>query len=190
MPEAHTQDQLPDGWMGKRPVAWLSRMATNHRRIIEVGVWKGRTTKLLAQSNSRAKVWAVDHWKGVPDDPDQQESLYEAADATGDAVYADFCRNLRTEIDAGQVIPVRMDTAAAAAHLLAKHGRKFGMVFLDADHRYEAIHADILAYRQLLHRGGLLCGHDYSERWPGVVRAVDELVPNRVVHSSIWSVVV
>lgn len=190
-PEAHTQDALPDGWMGKKPVRWLERQAARHRRIVEVGVWKGRTTKLLAQTtNRRAKIWAIDHWKGVPDDPNQQATLYEAADASGDAVYAEFCQNLKVEIAAGRVLAVRLDTKAAAAHLLETRGRTFDMIFLDADHRYEAIRADIEAFTPLLVRGGLLCGHDYSERWPGVVQAVDELVPQREVYSSIWSAVV
>jgi predicted O-methyltransferase YrrM len=56
-------------------------------------------------------------------------------------------------------------------------------VFIDAEHTYEALSADIAAWLPKLKPGGLLCGHDYSkpgERsalgWPGVVRAVDEFV--------------
>lgn len=52
---------------------------------------------------------------------------------------------------------------------------KYDFVFIDADHSYEAVRADITAWRPLTR---FLCGHDYgTEKWPGVTRAVDELCP-------------
>lgn len=188
--EAHpATDELPEGWMGKRPSRWLQKRARKRSRIIEVGVWKGRTTALLARSAPwSARIWAVDNWRGTPDDEGQHALYSEQADETGDAVYYEFYKNLETPIQAGRVFPVRMDSVAAADHLLAQYGRTFDMVFLDADHRYEAVRADIVAYSRLLIPGGLLCGHDYSERWPGVVQAVDEFFPHRKKRSTIWSV--
>jgi hypothetical protein len=58
-----------------------------------------------------------------------------------------------------------------------------------AIHDYGKVKEDILAWRPLLVPGGLLCGHDYSwEEWGvGVIRAVDELLPDRQVGpESIW----
>lgn len=49
------------------------------------------------------------------------------------------------------------------------------IVFLDADHSYEAVIADILAWMPRVKPGGLLCGHDYHHpHYPGVKRAVTE----------------
>lgn len=188
--EAHAAtDELPEGWMGRKPSKWLSHEARRHKRIVEVGVWKGRTTALLAKhSKKSARIWAVDHWKGTPDDENQHALYSEQADATGEAVFAEFARNLSGHIRSGRVIPVRMGSIEAAKYLFEAFGPTFDMVFIDADHRYEAVHEDILAYSEILAPGGLLCGHDYSERWPGVVRAVDELLPHREKYSSIWSV--
>lgn len=175
--------------MGKRPRKWLAAMAKRHQRIIEVGVWKGKTTQILAR-NTRGRVWAVDHWMGTPHDPDQH-ALYEAAVSSGrKTVRREFMRNLHDYITRGRVHVVDMDSAAAAEHLFEIHGPSFDMVFIDADHSYEACARDIAAYRQCLRSGGLLCGHDYKESYPGVMRAVDEAFGGAAIvgPASIWSV--
>jgi hypothetical protein len=46
------------------------------------------------------------------------------------------------------------------------------MVFLDADHSYESTKQDILWAQRV--GAKIICGHDYSSRFPGVVRAVEE----------------
>lgn len=48
-------------------------------------------------------------------------------------------------------------------------------VFIDADHSYEAVKADIAAWTPKVRKGGWVLGHDWNEkRFPGVVRAVTE----------------
>jgi hypothetical protein len=64
----------------------------------------------------------------------------------------------------------------------------FDAVFIDGDHSYEGVKADIAAWRPKTK--GLLCGHDYGKSdLPGVTQAVDEAfgVPERG-SGSIWFV--
>ncbi len=50
-------------------------------------------------------------------------------------------------------------------------------VFIDADHSYEGVKADITAWWPKMVRGGIFSGHDYrEERGYGVKQAVDEFV--------------
>ena len=54
----------------------------------------------------------------------------------------------------------------------------FDFVFIDADHRYESVKADILGWMPKVRKGGVIAGHDYKwpgKRHPGVKRAVDEV---------------
>jgi hypothetical protein len=50
-------------------------------------------------------------------------------------------------------------------------------VHLDARHDYESVKADIEAWLPKVKAGGWLTGDDYDEaKWPGVVKAVGELL--------------
>jgi hypothetical protein len=63
--------------------------------------------------------------------------------------------------------------------------KSFDMVFIDAEHTYEALVKDILHWKSKAKI--LLCGHDYSNAWPNVMRAVnEELGGPDEVHGSIW----
>ena len=167
-----------DGWMGKKSLRWLARMARGPQRVAEVGVWMGRSTKALAHRNTGI-IWAVDTWEGVPDDSMQSELYTDPEHA-----HLQFQHHLRNEIATGQVVPLRMTSLDAAAQLLAD-GVRLDMVFVDADHRYEACRDDIRAWSALVKRGGIIAGHDYG--WPGVNRAVKEELPQHEnVVQAIW----
>lgn len=163
------------GWMTAPELEWLSNAAKDRQVIVEVGSWKGRSTKALAAS-SPGVVYVIDHWQGSKDELDS--SHVEAVRNGSDWLYGVFSTNLATEISTGKVVPIRSDSEKAVPILeRALGGRKADMIFIDCDHSYEAVRRDILAYRPLLTDGGLLCGHDYEEGGPGVIQAVNELVP-------------
>lgn len=158
---------------------WLEKKARKARRIVEVGAFAGATTVRLARATC-GRIWAVDHWQGVPNDPLQAGIYRDPAKSE-----AKFRERLAIPIQEGRVIVVKKESTAAAALLGAQHGRSFDLVFLDADHSYHAVKADILAWRPLVKRGGILCGHDIS--WPGVRWAVEELIPRfRRGAGTIW----
>jgi len=48
-------------------------------------------------------------------------------------------------------------------------------IYIDADHSYYAVRADIEAWSDKVKLGGILCGHDYDRHHPGVVEAADEI---------------
>ena len=53
----------------------------------------------------------------------------------------------------------------------------FNWVYIDADHSYEAVKADLAACRAVLKPGGILAGHDYVNMPHfGVIAAVEELI--------------
>lgn len=169
--------------MSTAELMWLHAQGATRQKIIEVGSWKGRSTCALAAHG--ATVYAVDTWEGVPHDPATQENWYPEAAASPEAVYREFIENtIGLKVDV-----FRMSSHAAAALLMVGYGPVFDMVFIDADHAYDAVRDDILNYRPLLKPGGLLCGHDYIPACSGVVQAVTELVPDATIGpDSIWSV--
>jgi predicted O-methyltransferase YrrM len=67
----------------------------------------------------------------------------------------------------------------------------FDLCYIDGDHSYEAVKADIFACKSLVHTGGYIGGHDYG--WwhcPGVKQAVDEIFgqPDKTFQDTSWVV--
>lgn len=61
-------------------------------------------------------------------------------------------------------------------------------VFIDGDHEFASVLADLDAVRSLMSPHTLLCGHDIrnAERWPGVRSAVDWFIQDYHVRANIW----
>lgn len=52
-------------------------------------------------------------------------------------------------------------------------------VFIDGDHRYEAVYEDIVEWSKIVKKGGIVAGHDYvknDKNKYGVIEAVDRFV--------------
>jgi len=69
-------------------------------------------------------------------------------------------------------VPFHM-TSLEAAKFIAHP--MFDFVFIDADHTYQAVKDDILAWRPKVKPGGWLCGHDFANPKDQVQQAVEEL---------------
>lgn len=159
--------------MSEKELTWLSEQASRHYAIVEIGSWQGRTTVALAD-NTPGSVTAVDTWKGSVE---HQKAL---AKQPQDWLYEQFLKHVAGRAN---VRAIRQPSLEAAASI----GETFDMIFIDASHDYENVKADILAWRPLLRKGGLFCGHDFDAGRVGVVKAVSELVSNvRLVAGSIW----
>jgi predicted O-methyltransferase YrrM len=64
-------------------------------------------------------------------------------------------------------------------------------VFIDADHSRAAVAEDIKRWAPKVRPGGWVGGHDYSQKWPGVIAAVwDSFRPRdiKLYDGTIWGV--
>lgn len=106
--------------------------------------------------------YAVDTWAGgknLPKDLSPEDRL------------ARFKANVARNVPDPFVEAIWMPSLEAAATF---GDDSVDLVYLDADHRYEAVRADIAAWWPKVKPGGLLMGHDYGPGSPGVMRAVEE----------------
>lgn len=125
--------------------------ANGWRRGAELGVDKGILTgMLLRQCPTLERLVAVD----VFPDLHRSRRVFEMAD------------------EMGSRLDITHATTVEAAKLY--EDGSFDFVFIDADHSYEAVRADIAAWAPKVRVGGWLGGHDYHPRkFPGVVKVVD-----------------
>jgi hypothetical protein len=170
---------------------WLAERASKANVVVEIGSWKGRSTKALAMATPGV-VYSVDHWLAEAPPSDASKAFYdwkEVSKRGSAALRAEFETNLAPEISAGKCIPTGLPSAKALPVVLEKlGGRKIDMIFIDADHDYEMVKQDIQLWAPHVAPDGLLSGHDYHTYWPGVLKAVKELVLNHtsLPETTIW----
>lgn len=132
----------------------------------------GMTTLVLAELFER--VYVVDTFEGNPED-----HLGATAKSMGkNAVFAQFIENVKPYAD--KVHP-RVCESVKAAGLMTE---KADLIFIDANHEYENVKADIEAWWPHVVQGGILCGHDYHSHG-GVRQAVEEFGKDGVT-ANVW----
>ena len=102
--------------------------------------------------------------------------------------YAAFLDNMRRCGLSDDVRPIREVSWQAASHF---PDGSVDFAFIDADHAYGSVVRDIEAWLPKIKPNGILAGHDYDPpRHGGVVRAVNELFPNRFTleEGNVWCV--
>jgi hypothetical protein len=152
------------GWMTPDQLSWLSAQAARMQSVAEVGSLYGRSSfALLTACNG--PVHCIDPWPG---------HRYDS--------FRDECGHFPN------LVAIREFSPAAAEQV-----PDVDMVFLDGDHEYERVLADIEAWLPRARK--LLCGHDYGHPdHPGVAKAVEETFGDRVVLAGpghlagIWTV--
>jgi len=147
---------------------------------VEVGVAFGSMSAWLMRQFSRLYLTSVDSFCEY----DPHDSLTPLMASHGNELHRLVLRRLSSEF--GERSTLLRLTSVMAAKTFADASQDF--VFIDADHRKESVAADIKAWREKVKPGGLLCGHDYSPRFQGVVDAVTEELGSVEVHepSTIW----
>lgn len=163
-----------DVWILQELAASLSHQAST--AIVEIGSWTGRTALTMLDACPRAKVYCVDHWQGTIGD----DSGDIASRLSGDAVFSAFTNNVRQHLLTG-IIPCR----GTSEQWAAVWPFQADMIFIDADHSYEACRQDIRQWMPHVRPGGILAGHDYNI-FPGVNQAVNELEKFCHAGRSIW----
>ena len=118
---------------------------------VEVGVERGVHAKMLCQRIPGLTLYCIDPWRFEPGYRDHvpQERLDS------------FYEETRRRLDQFSVYVWR-ETSADAASFFSPYDR-LDFVYLDGDHRPEAVRADIAAWLPKIALGGVLCGHDYDE---------------------------
>lgn len=161
-----------------RDAAQLSMLLSTFSRLIkrdlfiEVGGWKGELSRTMAIIFKHVIV--IDSW---PKDPETE---------TPDKVSV---RRVFLESIAPykNISLLSMDGLAAAA-LFARGVAD--CVYIDDMHDYENMIPRLPAWERVVSVGGVIAGHDYSDKFPGVRQAVNEKYGqiDRLLPDTTWMV--
>ena len=157
-----------DGWPGELPTLYADAVRNAPVRgshFVEVGCWKGSSAAAMCveiiNSGKSIKFDCVDKW------PDYNNN------------YQQFVSNLEPVRDYYRAI--RLPSVEAAPRY---EDNSLDFVCIDAGHSYSDVRDDINAWLPKVKSGCLLAGDDYM--WPGVNRAVNELLPGFEHWRNTW----
>jgi len=151
--------------------------------IVEIGSWKGGSSVELAKANKKyekkASLYCIDTW-------DYREG-YNHPElcklAKGEDIYEAFKNNMRD-------YSCTVLKGLSEMFLKQFENESVDLIFLDADHSYEAVKQDISNWWLKLRHDGIFCGHDYGRTEYGVTEAVNEFWDNvENPARSMWKVV-
>lgn len=149
------------------------------RTFVEVGCKAGGTTAYLLDHFPELRAIAIDPWAPMPNEAEDY-SDHDFAE-----IEKTFWKNIGANTD-------RVEMWRQTSEYSAKcHYGNADIVFIDAGHDFESCLADINAWYPLVREGGYLCGHDYQQKFPGVMRAVAQSFPLlrvAVCPDSVWVV--
>jgi predicted O-methyltransferase YrrM len=139
--------------------------------IVEVGTWVGnnavRMSDLLDSLGVEHRIFCVDTFAGSRNDVTGQ-----IADQNGGSMYRQFLAN--TQHKGAKIISIIADSLKGPS----KVPFDADYIFIDADHDFEAVAADIATWWPKLKDGGFIVGHDYA-CYPGVQGAWEDVVVGR-----------
>lgn len=152
--------------------------------FVEVGCKEGRTSGHVLRTVPGSSVIAIDPWIAQPQNVEGDEDRETYQDWDFGKIEAQFWEQI------GENRPrcsmMRTTSLEAATKII---DRSCDMVFIDALHDYQSVKEDIAAWLPKVRRGGVLAGHDFNHKWPGVERAVAEsfdLMEVGVGPDSVW----
>lgn len=160
-----------DGWMSEQELVWLAERASEHKLIVEVGSYLGRSTRSLLD-NTTGIVYAFDDWQGPRDAYIEDRKQ----------IFPQFCKNMDSYLNTDKLHLIIADYAQAYGHCPLHPD----MVFIDGSHEYEDVKRDIEYWKTKLIPGGLICGHDIN--WETVSNAVYEVLGDvhAIPDGTIW----
>jgi len=153
--------EFANGWFWPEEGEWYKKMCQKiqNGKIIEIGSWEGLSLSYIKSTiqTNNNKIWSVEI--------NCNKRLAENTEKWGIEL---ICKS---SVDASLTFPNGF----------------FDLIYIDASHQYEDVKADILAWMPKLRIGGIIAGHDYDHFWPGVAKAVNELIPSRSLEGRNWS---
>lgn len=149
----------------------------------EVGVWKGQFSQRILKVARPSTLHLIDPWRLVPNHPSRcWGSNSSATQADLDQVYEGVRATFAEGIRSGRVVLHRLPSIDAVAEI---PDASLDFVYLDGDHRYEAVLRDLNAWWPKLKPSGTLIGDDFDlpkSLWgDGVTQAAREFAAQRGV---------
>lgn len=145
----------------------LAKRGPGDGTVVEIGSFLGRSTIFLAsgsKSGGRGKIYSIDPHKGA----------FAIGRRFSGPTYQQYLKNLSTSKVKGSVISIR----SLSTEAIKKWNKPIRLLFIDGNHTYAAVKADILHWEPFLVQGGVIVMHDALNPAVGPSKAIVKLLLN------------
>lgn len=166
------QQMRPEGEM-KSGLFDFCRELPRDWHVVELGCYAGESSNIFADHFRDGVLFCIDPWeKGIgPEGENWSVDKYNAgivaAEKMFDSMRLSYPHLYKLKGFDKEFVDMFAD-------------RSLDLVYVDCDHTYESTKEIIERWLPKIKLGGIISGHDYFTDTPGVIRAVDELVPRMV----------
>lgn len=128
--------------------------------LIEIGSYSGDSTEIFCRYFKH--VIAIDPWMSNVGGITNKVDMCTIFDMFKDKVKD--CKNLTIMqgFSYNQCVKIK--------------NKSVDMVYIDGSHKYIDVKCDIANYLPKIKSGGIISGHDYCNKFPGVMKAVEEML--------------
>ena len=142
------------------------RYVGHNGTVVEVGSWMGTSSQALAKGILKychgAKLYCVDIF---------DSSYYASTPGLEKGAKKDIRKIFEKNMRDYPHITLQEDSILASKRFSPE---SVDFLFIDGNHSYEGVKADIEAWHPKLKPGAILCGHDFGGGYDGVTKAVKE----------------
>lgn len=168
------------GWFDKRNREQLSMLIEqyNVQTVLEIGAFLGLSTAWFASRVDH--VTTVDKFEEFETEPNDNNLVYTLSSmGLPNPFRSIFQRNIDDAGVANKVSVIQKWSRDAA-----KHVGRFDLIYIDGDHSYAGCKSDIELYLPRARK--VICGDDYTKRFPGIIQATAELIPTHSYNMPFW----
>jgi len=139
-------------------------MGISNIKIAEIGIHTAKSPKVILKACNKI----ISEYIGIDPYRVFKGSMCKTEEECTE-IYVDVMRRLRKY---PQFRLIR-ETSAEAHKVFPDE--YFDFIYIDAAHDYEHVYEDITLWLPKLKKDGIFAGHDYWKKFPGVVKAVQEI---------------
>ena len=150
------------GWLA--PQDALAKRLPRHGVGAEIGVWKGHFSKRLLSIAKPKRLYLVDPWLFQPDFPDNGyggsgrpfRGILVESQSDMDALF----ESVKKELGSSPSVEVlRIMSSEMGRHI---HPMQLDWIYIDGNHAYEHVKADLEMAWTLVKPGGVIAGDDFN----------------------------
>jgi len=140
-----------------------------NKKCLEVGCFRGVSSEVFLLHKPK-EMHFVDLW-GKDSNYTESNWALDASHKNWDSIKSEFEKRIEPYKETTDIIVHHKSSKEASKNIADKY---FDFIYIDGDHSYNAVKADISHWLPKLSEGGYFCGHDYTTT-PDIQKACNEI---------------